>query len=285
MRAAFKLFLLAALAAAPSAALAQDPPAADKAEPKPVTVPFELLRSRHMAIQVKLNGKGPYRLIFDTGAPFNVINNRIAKDSGVVNAKGKQSGLGGFGMFGMAGQHEVKTLETGGAKLENVPVMVMDHPTVSMISEALGPIDGIVGFPFFARFRMTIDYQKKELTLVPNGYKPTDFLQGMMAKMMAGPSKEPTVLAPAAVWGLVVDKEDGDEEPGVTVKEVLSGSPAAAAGLKTGDRLLTIDGRWTDTVSDTFRAAGHVPPGREVVVVVQRGGKEVRLKATPGRGV
>jgi len=235
-----------------------------------------------MAIQVKLNGKGPYRLIFDTGAPFNVINNKIAKDSGVIEAKSKSSG---FGMFGMAGQHEVKTLETGGAKLEKVPVMVMDHPTVGMISQALGPIDGIVGFPFFARYRMTIDYQKKELTLVPNGYKPADFLTNMMAKMMAGPSKEPAVLAPAAVWGLVVDKEDDDEDAGVTVKEVLSGSPAAAAGLKAGDRLLTLDGRWTDTVSDTFRAAGHIQPGREVAVVVKRGGKEVKLKATPGKGV
>ena len=282
MRAASKLILLAALAAVPSVSLAQaPPPAADKAEAKAVTVPFELLRSRHMAIQVKLNGKGPYRLIFDTGAPFNVINNRIAKDSGVIDKKTKS----GFGMFGMAGQHEVKTLETGGAKLEKVPVMVMDHPTVGMISEALGPIDGIVGFPFFARYRMTIDYQKKELTLVPNGYKPADFLTNMMAKMMAGPSKEPAVLAPAAVWGLVVGKEDDDEDAGVTVKEVLSGSPAAAAGLKAGDRLLTLDGRWTDTVSDTFRAAGHIQPGREVVVVVKRGGQEVKLKATPGKGV
>src|SRR5262249_38387465 len=150
------------------------------------------------------------------------------------------------------------------AKVEKMPVMVMDHPTVAMISQVLGPVDGIVGFPFFARYRMTIDYQKKELTLVPNGYKPADFLESMMTKMMVGPSKEPTVIAPAGVWGLVVDKNADDEEAGVLVKEVLSGSAADAAGVMAGDRLLTIDGRWTDTVTDTFTAASTVKPGREV---------------------
>src|SRR5207302_5303192 len=41
-------------------------------EPKPTvpaTVPFELLETKHMAVKIKLNGKGPYRVIFDTGAP------------------------------------------------------------------------------------------------------------------------------------------------------------------------------------------------------------------------
>ena len=45
--------------------------------------------------------------------------------------------------------------------------MVMDHPTVEAISKTVGPIDGIVGFPFFARYRMTLDYQAKKLTFVP----------------------------------------------------------------------------------------------------------------------
>jgi hypothetical protein len=282
VRRAFTLVLLAGLVAVPSAARGDDPKPAKGDSDKPVTVPFELLKTRHMAIEVKLNGKGPYRLIFDTGAPFNVINNRIAKDSGVLDPKGKKQGMA---MFGMGGLQVVKEFETGGAKLEKVPVMVMDHPTVGMISQVLGPIDGIVGFPFFARYRMTIDYQKRELTLVPNGYKPADFLEAMMAKMMAGPSKDQAVLAPAGVWGLVVDKAADDEDAGVAVKEVLSGGAAEAAGLKAGDRLLTIDGRWTDTVSDTFAAAGTVKPGRAVVVVVKRGGKELKLKATPGRGV
>ena len=85
-------------------------------------------------------------------------------------------------------------LAVGGAKAENVPGVVMDHPTVEAISRAFetkaGKIEGIVGFPFFARFATTVDYQKKELTLVPNGYKPGDFLQDMVASLMKATSGE-----------------------------------------------------------------------------------------------
>jgi hypothetical protein len=270
-------------------ASAEDKPAADKTaeekkklDEKPVTVPFELLKSRHMAVMVKVNGKGPYKLIFDTGAPTNLVNNRLAKDAGVTK-KGDKGGL----MFGMGGAKTMDTLEIGGVKLEKVPVMVMDHPTVTAISNALGPIDGIIGFPFFAQYKTTVDYQKKELTFTPNGYVPGDAMQGLMEKMMGGSKgkPDPKVAAPAAVWGFAVDKADKDEADGVEVKDVFAGSPAADAGLKAGDRLLTLDGRWTDTVADTFTAASLVKPGRAAVVVVKRGGKDVTLTVKPAKGL
>jgi S1-C subfamily serine protease len=55
--------------------------------------------------------------------------------------------------------------------------------------------------------------------------------------------------------------------------------------LKAGDRLLTIDGRWTDTVAETFDAASHVKPGTEVKVVILRDGKEMELTVKPGSGL
>ena len=84
------LALLVALAAAP--ALAQDKPAAkaDKA-------PFVLLPSRHILIEVKVNGKGPYKLIFDTGAPINLVSSKLGKETGLVKKGG--GGPLGFGIF------------------------------------------------------------------------------------------------------------------------------------------------------------------------------------------
>ena len=166
--------------------------------------------------------------------------------------------------------------------------MVMDHPTVAAISEALGPVEGLIGFPFFARYAMTIDYQKKEMTLVPNGYVPGDAMQGMMDKLMAGTKgqkPEPAVVAPAAVWGFTADKGADDEDAGVKVTAVLVKGPAAVGGLKVGDRLLTLDGRWTDTVGDTFQAASSAKPGKATTLVVSRDGKEVKLTVTPGKGL
>jgi hypothetical protein len=285
MKTSIRLLLLVSLAALPQFGRAAPPEQEPlKKDEKPVVVPFELLKSRHIAIQVKVNGKGPYRVIFDTGAPTNLVNNKIAKAAGLT---GKGDKGGGLALFGAAPTPKIiKKLEIGDLVLEGMPTMVMDHPTVAAISEALGPIEGLIGFPFFARYKMTIDYEKKELTLVPNGYVPGDAMQGMMDKMMSATTKtqkpEPSVVAPGGLWGFTVDKAKDDEDAGVKVTEVLAKSPTATGGLKVGDRLLTLDSRWTDTVAYTFVAAGGVKPGKAVVLVVSRDGKEIKLMVTPG---
>jgi S1-C subfamily serine protease len=164
---------------------------------------------------------------------------------------------------------------------------VMDHPTVALLSRLLGPVEGLVGFPFFSRYRMTIDYQARELTLTPSGYKPQDTVDDALkfAEAMVEESKRgPRILAPAAQWGFVPTKEKTDEDPGVKIETVFADSAAAAAGLKVGDRLLTLDGRWTDSVTDTYEAARHVKAGTATQLVVQRGDRKVELKITPRSG-
>lgn len=274
------MFVLLLLAAAPATA-----PADPKPAPKPVAVPFTLLPSRHMLIEAKVNGKGPYKLIFDTGAPINLMSTRLGKDAGLIT-KG-----GGFSLFGGLTQMEVPSLQLGGVTVEKVPAVVMDHPTVQAISDAFrrqyGIIDGIVGFPFFARFTTTIDYQKKQLSLTPNGYKPGDYLQDLTQTLMAATEKagKPRVVGGAGLWGLEVDRPAGDELGGVRVVKVFDGSPSAVAGLKAEDRVLTIDGRWTDTVPDTYLAASLVKPGRAVEVTLLRDGKKMTRTVTPTRGL
>lgn len=270
--------LLAALLALPLAAAERT----DKAD-KPVVVPFEMLTSGHMAIRVKVNGKGPYKLIFDTGAPVVLLNNRIARDARLLEGKAAPA----FNLFGTMGEARVKTLGVGEVEAKDLKVVVMDHPLVEAMSRKLGPIDGIVGFPFFARFRMTIDYQAKTLSFLPSKYRPGDVMQSiqnaMMQRLMG--ASGPRLLAPAAQWGLVASKKPEDEEPGVTIREVLTDSPTARAGVKAGDRLLTIDDRWTDSLEDLFTITGLIKPGVSVSVQVERDGKEVTLTVKPAAGM
>jgi hypothetical protein len=258
------------------------------AQSKPAVVPFTLLPSRHILVEAKVNGTGPYKLIFDTGAPLNLLNNRLAKAAGVTKKRG---GIGlGFGLFGGVRQVEVESLQVGGATARNLPAVVMDHPTVRAISDAfedeVGKIDGIVGFPFFARFATTVDYQKKQFTLRPTDYKPGDYLEDLSQSLLtAGERKsEPRVVGAAGLWGFVVEKPKGDIKAGVVVKRVYADTPAASGGLKAGDRILTIDDRWTDTLGDAYIAASLVKPGRAADVVVKRDGKEVTLRVTPAKG-
>jgi len=257
------------------------PVRADEAKSKPIKVPIEVLKTKHLAIQVKINGKGPYRMIFDTGAPVTLVSSKVAKDSEMLPKDAKAPPLA---LFGAMGQFPIQTLEVGGAKADKVPAMVMDHPAVTALSQALGPLEGIVGFPFFARYTMTLDYEKKELTLVPNGYEPADIMQTLMATIVGGKNAEANVLAPASVWGVVVQKEEKDEDAGVTVSQVRAGSAAAAAGLKAGDRVLTIDGRWTESVLDCYLATAGVKPGAAAPVAIRREGKEIKLTIKPRSG-
>jgi membrane-associated protease RseP (regulator of RpoE activity) len=249
--------------------------------PKPVVVPFEVLKSRHVAVQVKINDRGPFRLIFDTGAPAVILNNRLAREAGLTPKGNAKPSV----LFGSGGQVTVKQFAVGDAVADDVKAIIMDHPTVEALAKHLGPIDGIVGFPFFARFRTAVDYQAGTLTLTPNGYKPADIVESITALLMRPGKAEPRVTAAAGVWGLAVEKATGDEADGVVVKAVAEGSPAAAAGLKAGDRLLTIDGRWTDSVLETYQAAAAVPPGRTVEVELRRDGKPRRVPVTPRRGL
>jgi hypothetical protein len=264
-------------------ALLAGPACADDTPVVPKKVKFDTLKTQHIVVEVKVNGKGPYRLIFDTGAPAMLIDNHVAKDAGVIDKNTKRPAFAPFGMMGTP--MKMKTFELGDLKAEDVDAIVMEHPTVSAISQMFGPIHGIVGFPFFARYRTTVDYQAKEMSFVPNGFKPTDIFQSLMAKLTGNREEGPTILAPAGQWGFSADKGMGDDAAGLDVKEVLANSPAAKAGLKSGDRLLTLDSRWTDSLVDLFDAASAIKPGSTVPLKIKRGDKEIELKVTPKAGL
>ena len=261
-----------------------------KVSPKPQTVKFDLVTSGHFIVKVKLNGHGPYNLIFDTGAPTSLITPKIAKDAELTD-KAKDKPI--IPLFGMGGQVKIKDFQVGDVKAEGVSAMIMNHPTVEEFSKAFkekyGSIEGIVGFPFFSQYKMTVDYAAQEMTFVPNGYKPGDVMQDLMQTVMNSMSSsgkpQPKVAAPAGLWGLELAKESKDDAEGVDVKAVHSGGAAAEAGLKSGDRVLTIDGRWTNTLADAYLAASFVKPGKKTEVVVKRDGKEVKLTVTPKSGL
>ena len=136
------------------------------ASPRKGVVPFELLATNHMVVQARRNGKGPYRLIFDLGAPITLLSNRASEASGVVKKTAPKSVL-----FALRGEAVVDRLELGGLTVRKLPAIVLDHPAVRVLGEVLGkPLDGIIGYTFFARYKTTIDYQKREMT-----FEPVDF--------------------------------------------------------------------------------------------------------------
>jgi hypothetical protein len=249
-------------------------------EPRPAVVPFELLPSNHMVIEAKLNGEGPFRLIFDLGSPVILLSNRAADKSGAIGKDVPKSFL-----FGARGEGELALLEVGDLKARDLPVVVMDHPAVKALGEALGkPLDGIVGYTFFARYRTTLDYQQKRMTFVEitEPHEVRNLVKDLPGRML-GPKVERTrALEPSSLFGLEVGEA---ALGGVRVTAVHEGGPASLAGVRVGDVLISLDGRWTTTRADAYAAAAGCHAGLPVDLEVVRDGRSLGLTVKPTEGI
>ncbi len=249
---------------------------------QPAVVPFEMLPSNHMLVVATLNGEGPFRLVFDLGSPVTLLSGKAAEKSGAIPKDAPKSFL-----FGVRGEGKLKTFTMGDLTAKDLPVIVMDHPALKALGGVLGkPLDGILGYTFFARYRTTIDYKAKEMTFTPVDFEVKDLLKDIEGKMLGPKVARSRIAAPTSIWGVELGEvEGGVRAKGMPVERVASSSPAAAAGLQAGDVLVSIDGRWTTSAADTHDAAAAVPAGQPVTVVVLREGKRLTLTITPREGI
>jgi membrane-associated protease RseP (regulator of RpoE activity) len=231
----------------------------------------------HIAVPVKINDAGPYRLIFDLGAPINLVSSRFAVEGGLITKESAQAPA----FFGMRGERNAKKLQVGDVVAENVQVMVMDHPTIKAISEVLGPVDGIIGYPFFARYKFAIDYPAKSMEFTPSDYKPQNVMNQMFSRMFASRDAKKKRIAPVGLWGFECDRPASDQTAGVVVTRVWDDSPAASAGLQVNDRIITLGGRWTDSPSEIAAAAAFATTGEPVAIEFERDGTKHRIEVTP----
>ena len=83
------------------------------------------------------------------------------------------------------------------------------------------------------------------------------------------------------VWGVDGFSDGGlwatDGTPGVTILQVVPGSPAASAGLKAGDRIVAVDGKPAEFAAFRARLAA-IGSGQRVTLEGRRGEGELRLE-------
>jgi len=73
-----------------------------------------------------------------------------------------------------------------------------------------------------------------------------------------------------------------DADDGVKVANVIPGGPAAAAGLRPGDRIISYNGRGMER-PDQFGMAASYEPGKPVVLEIQRDNQRLMFSAIPRR--
>ena len=166
-------------------------------------------------------------------------------------------------------------------------MIVLDHPILKALGGFLGrPIDGIIGFTFFARYKTTIDYQAKEMTFEPVDYEVNDLMKELPDRLCrpegrpqararpgrrSGPDPrpgQPRVPAPACRSRPSCPTPP---PPRRASRSATSSPPSTAAGPPPS--------------SDAYAAAQGLAPGKPVEAVVVREGKEVTLVITPRAGL
>ena len=159
------------------------------------TVAFEMLRTNHMVVHARINGQGPFHLIFDLGAPITLLSTRAGEKSGVVAADAPR--------VLAPGEAEIDRLEIGDLTARDVPVIVLDPPVLSELGNALGrPLDGIIGHTFFARYKTTIDYQVRTMTFEPVDFQVRNLIRDLPERLAGPKVARQVILAPSGLWGL-----------------------------------------------------------------------------------
>ena len=123
----------------------------------------------------------------------------------------------------MRGEAEVKKLEVGDLTAKDLPVIVFDHPALKALGDFFGrPLDGIIGFTFFARYKTTIDYQATQMTFEPVDFEVRNLMKDLPDRLAGPKVARSRVLAPGGLWGLSV----GEAADGVDVARRARSGPS-----------------------------------------------------------
>lgn len=125
------------------------------------TVPFVLINN-HIYVDVRLNGRGPYRLLLDTGG-VAIITPTVQRELG-LEAQGKMEGSGAGEARVDVSLTKVSELRIGDAVIKDQVFAVF--PLESFADVEGVPQNGIIGYEVFRRFITRIDYARGELTLI-----------------------------------------------------------------------------------------------------------------------
>src|SRR5579884_1760221 len=258
---------------------------AKKPPPRSFQVPYRLTKPKHVLVRAKINGKGPYNFIVDTGAPALFVAVPVARKLG-IKPDNKD--------WGVLDRFEIE----GGVVLNKIKGRIETPPQIEGMN-GLGlagvELHGMIGYDILARYRLEFDFTRDKMVWTPLDYTPKasmslgggrttgglDLLGSLMKSLssLLGTQASP----PVRLRGFLgVELKDDEDNPLVQV--VLAGGPAGKAGVKVGDRITHIQGRSVLDTDDVQRYVSRKKPGQEITLTVQRGkdSKDITVKLGEG---
>lgn len=284
------LCLLGTLTALPTAAPGTTP---DPQVGRSFQVPYLLTQTNHYVVRALINGKGPFHLVVDTGAPGLFLATEAAKKAGIASDPKKFYSV----------MDELK-LE-GGPTLAKMPIRVED-PFQLVGMNALGlpgmKLDGLMGFSVLARYRITLDPTHRQMVWTRLDFEPRDAIVNrreirkedipvqLQAMEMLGPAMKfaaffigkqpPTQRLPQGFAGFSVKETNEGETKSVTIGAIVPDSPAAEAGLQCGDEVIACDGKPVRDAAELAETLSKKAAGANVSIETNRAGvkKKVELE-------
>ncbi|MBC7848451.1 MAG: aspartyl protease family protein [Chitinophagaceae bacterium] len=199
------------------------------------------------ATPVKDNREVSNRYYFDTGAGMCLLlSSDFVNDSNFISTKRKWFTTQAEGLGGKAAMKQgvVKQVKIGPYKFKNVPTYIFDDEFNVTSYPNLG---GLIGNDLLRRFNLIINYERRDLYLVPNSHL-----------------REPFDYSYTGLGMYVIDGE-------IRIIDVMEGSPAEEAGFKPGDIVMAIENNFTNNIQ-AYKTLLQTPGGRLKVLVLRDDG-------------
>jgi predicted aspartyl protease len=153
-------------------------------------------------VDVTVNGRGPFRMLVDTGADSCLLAPAAARKAGLVyDHRTVLATLGGESIKEAASKNLV---EVGGRKESNVDIIATEVPHFQTLNSRA---DGVLGRSFLSRAPYLIDYRRKRIWLGEEATQQAERLPITVTPVHArGRTVLPVVLeSGGATWRLTLD--------------------------------------------------------------------------------
>ena len=250
-------------------------------------VPFQLTDTKHILVRARINGKGPFHFIMDTGAPTLFVSTESAKKHGLTAGK---DGWGAFDKF------EIE----GGPVMEKVKGRVETPFQVSGMNAMGLPgirLDGMLGYTILAQYRIELDLTKQHMIwtridwtppaprgIADDGKAPPEIsVMSSMANLLQMFIKQRP--APVFVQRGLLGIELAEDKDAVRIQRVLPDSPAAVAGLKDGDKITQFQEKAVRNLGELHGLAAEHAGKDKLSIEVDRAGQKHTMTLTAGKGL
>jgi predicted aspartyl protease len=136
-------------------------------DPEPLfAAPTRLDRIGRVMTHVKVNGKGPFRFVIDTGASRSTLAPHLARALNLQHSVGRNVMLNGVTGAAEVPTVAVESIEIGALRFEK-----QDLPVI--FTSIMGNADGILGVAGFQDQRIDVDFKRDRVSVLEsNGKRP-----------------------------------------------------------------------------------------------------------------